>query len=273
MGKFLKKVRAAVSAVGDWFYSFNLVDTIIAVFIGFVLLVGFLPFVIRSTRKGEPKATEAPVAPQGDVTSSFDWSIVLIAIVAGAVTFTIVKYAFPYFHRKIAAMRDRKIEARNNIDAWVSLRRRKDDLVLAWSQYETDIALMIDFPVMSDYTDPVVHKVIAAMQKIRVAETVDTSKTQARGSEYESAVNEFELAFIAAEKHARRFGQNHLSAQEQRKLATARIALDVIMSETSTGFEIEAAHKTLRSSLKGVIDVPHRAMASIEALIRKELVA
>lgn len=259
-----------------WSGGLNLIDVFFMIGIMTVLLGGGVTmFVTMTPHSDAPKKT--PVAPT--VTNppnvTIDLTMPLVIIGAAAAGFVFFKFGMPFISRFLTARREKKNFALTNAKAWEFLYQRKEALVIEWSKYETDIALMIDFPLMTDYTDPVVHKVVAAMQKLRTAEMMlgNTAAVDAHGSNYESAVNDFELAFRAAEKHARRHGQNLLTAQEQRKLSTARVALDIIMGETSTGFEIEAAYKTLRSSLKGIIDVPQTALASIESLVRREIVA
>lgn len=176
-------------------------------------------------------------------------------------------------HREVKANQKelKKLRAEN----WVELHARHDALILAWSKYETDIALMIDYPIMTDYTDPVVHKVIVAMQKIRTAKMKleEDSGVEAHESSLNEAVNEFEISFQAAERYARRYGQERLDPREQRKLSMARSALNIILDGDSPAFEVEAAYKSLRSSLKGIIDVPEKALVEIEALVRRELAA
>lgn len=166
-----------------------------------------------------------------------------------------------------------RTEKENRAKSWEELHARHDALILAWSKYETDVALMIDYPIMTDYTDPVIHKVIAAMQKIRTAKMMheDETKIEAHDSSLNDAVNEFELSFQAAERYARRYGQTKLDPREQRKLSAARSALNIILDGESPAFEVEAAYKSLRSSLKGIIDVPEKAVAELEARVRREI--
>jgi hypothetical protein len=165
----------------------------------------------------------------------------------------------------------KKLRAAN----WLELHARHDKLMLEWSKYETDIGLMIDYPIMTDYTDPVIHKVVVAMQKIRTAKMKleEDSGMDPLDSSLNEAVNEFEASFQAAERYARRYGQSQLDPREQRKLSMARSALNIILDGESPSFEVEAAYKSLRSSLKGIIDVPDKALVEIEALVRREIVA
>lgn len=175
--------------------------------------------------------------------------------------------------REIKAREKREQEVR--AAGWDTLRKHHESLILEWSKYETDVALMIDYPIMTDYTDPVVHNVIAAMQEIRTAQmrAEDETAIDAPDSLLFTAVNKFELAFRAAERYARKQGQTHLDPREQRKLAAARQALNIILDGDSPAFEVEAAYKSLRSNLKGIIDVPDRAIAELETLVRREITA
>jgi hypothetical protein len=133
---------------------------------------------------------------------------------------------------------------------------------------------MIDYPIMTDYTDPVIQRVITAMQKMRRAETlhIDVTEVSADGSLLQSAVDEFEVAFLAAEQYAKRHGQSKMSPSERRKLSAARQALNIILDGESPAYEVDAAYKSLRGSLKGIIDLPQQAIASLEQFTRKALV-
>lgn len=205
--------------------------------------------------------------------SSFDPTMLLFiaggVVVVGAALFIFV----PRIKSALRKRRERKALKATHAATWTELFARRDNLITTWSKYETDVALMIDYPIMTDYTDPVVNKVIVAMQKVRNAAvaTSDTSSVSAEGSTLHQAVDEFEIAFNAAEKYARRFGQTKLDAREQRKLSTARQALNIILDKQAPAYEVEAAYRSLRSSLKGIIDLPQSTIAELESLSRREL--
>jgi hypothetical protein len=211
----------------------------------------------------------APLAPA----MTIDLTMPLTLVIVGALAFVGYKFIFPMIKNRISAFKTRKMTVAQRAADWTNLHTRKDNLMLEWAKYETDVALMIDYPIMTDYTDPVVHKVIVAMQKIRTAEmmTADTASTDAADSALQAAVNEFEIAFHAAERYARRYGQERLDPREQRKLSMARTALNIILDGEAPAYEVEAAYKSLRSSLKGIIDLPQQAVASLESRVRKEL--
>lgn len=214
-----------------------------------------------------------PSTPAFDI--DLDLTIPVSVIVIGGVAFASVKFVLPAIRsrRSTALALREKMIAREA--GWKALRERKASIMLEWSKYETDVALMIDYPLMTNYADPVVSKVITAMQKMRTAEMTptNTSETDASGSPLQTAVEEFEAAFRTAEKYARSRGQDYLSARDQKKLETARVALDIMFDRQAPAHEVQAAYKSLCSSLKGIIDIPQVAVAELESKVRKELVS
>lgn len=258
-------ISAAVSGILHFLFGMDLVSAFIVWFV--ILPVGGI--LLYQTSKWFP---DFSAGTAGFLLSMMNFVIPLI----GGVVVGVVGWRFGRrFIRYIFSTRKENALIRSTHKAgWDALHARRDALIVEWSKYETDISLMIDYPIMTDYTDPEVRKVVTAMQGIRKAEmmSVDQS-TEAHDSALQDAVDEFEVSFRAAERYARRYGQDRLSAKEQQKLATARTALDIILDEESPSFEVEAAYKSLRSSLKGIIDVPQQAIAAIEARVRRELQA
>lgn len=152
--------------------------------------------------------------------------------------------------------------ARARSGSWDAACQRRDTSLVAWSRYETDVALLIDYPVMTDYSDPVIREVLVAMQGIREAE---------RGTDPDSlhlAVDRFEVALRTAENYARRCGQSKLTDRERSKLASARSALNLLLDEAASPSEVEGAYRSLRGSLRGIIDLPAPAAADLEERAR-----
>ncbi|CEA07438.1 hypothetical protein BN1051_00752 [Arthrobacter saudimassiliensis] len=170
--------------------------------------------------------------------------------------------------RALLSRRGRKLDAAARARAWRMLYARRDELMVRWSRYETDVALMIDYPVMTDYSEPVIREVLKSMQAIRAAEAeADEGRDPARSS-LRAAVDRFEVAFLAAERHARRLGQSKLTPQERSRLSAARSALNIILDAAAPPSEVEAAYRSLRSSLRGILDLPPQVMAGLEARAR-----
>ena len=172
--------------------------------------------------------------------------------------------------RRKRRAQSRRDDAAAQAESWRRLYLRRDELLVKWSRYETDVSLMIDYPVMTDYSDPVIRDVIVAMQGIRAAEAeaLDLGRGHAEASKLRRAVDRFEVAFVTAEKYARRCGQSKLSDAERSKLATARQALNIILDGAATPSEVEAAYRSLRGSLRGIIDLPAPAAADLDARAR-----
>lgn len=199
-----------------------------------------------------------------------------LSFIAAFITPSLVIGALVLLGLGVRSQRRRTRTARNRRDdaeSWSRLYQRRDKLLVDWSRYETDVALMIDYPVMTDYSDPVIREVIVAMQGIRAAEAqaLDLGRGPAGNSKLRRAVDRFEVAFVTAEKYARRCGQSKLSDTERSKLATARQALNIILDGAATPSEVDAAYRSLRGSLRGIIDLPDSAVADLEAHTRQSL--
>lgn len=163
----------------------------------------------------------------------------------------------------LKARRTRRTSAAEAASSWESAQLRRDAALVDWSRYETDVSLLIEYPVMTDYTDPVIRDVIVAMQGIREAE---------RGTDpgrLHLAVDRFEVALRTAENYARRCGQSRLTEAERGKLATARAALNLLLDGGASPSEVEGAYRTLRRSLRGIIDLPAPAAADLDARARE----
>ena len=165
--------------------------------------------------------------------------------------------------RALRGRRTARAQTQARTDSWEAACHRRDSSLVSWSRYETDVALLIDYPVMTDYSDPVIREVLVAMQGIREAE---------RGSDparLHLAVDRFEVALRTAENYARRCGQSKLTDQERGKLATARTALNLILDGAASPSEVDGAYRSLRGSLRGIIDLPAPAEAGLEAHARQ----
>ena len=162
----------------------------------------------------------------------------------------------------LQARRGLRVQSQARSASWEAACQRRDASLVSWSRYETDVSLLIEYPVMTDYTDPVIRDVIVAMQDIREAER-DTDPARLH-----LAVDRFEVALRTAENYARRCGQSKLTEAERGKLATARAALNLLLDGGASPTEVEGAYRTLRRSLRGIIDLPAQAAADLDARAR-----
>ncbi|MBF4993466.1 hypothetical protein ITX31_04975 [Arthrobacter gandavensis] len=198
----------------------------------------------------------------GAVPPAYTFALAFIVPPAGIAVLTGLGLATGRSARVFKARQSRRSRAAAAETSWQHAHSRRDAALVAWSRYETDVSLLIEYPVMTDYSDPVVREVIVAMQGIREAErATDPDKLH-------SAVDRFEVALRTAENYARRCGQSRLTDSERRKLATARSALNLLLDGGASPTEVEGAYRSLRRSLKGIIDLPAQAAADLDARAR-----
>lgn len=168
---------------------------------------------------------------------------------------------------------DRKLK-RLHSKSWKQLNARYQSLLYTWKKYESDLALIIDYPIMIDHTDPFVRKVVEALQNVQTTAELpdeDPRTMYAEESKAYAAVHEFEAALAAAEKHARHYGQTKLSERKQEKLANARRELNIVLQGSAPSEQLEAAYKNLRVSLDGTIDVPEQALRNVKYKLEREI--
>ena len=198
----------------------------------------------------------------GTVPPAYTFVLAFAVPPLGIAALTGLGYAGGKSAKLLRARRNRLSSAAAASASWSSAQQRRDAALVAWSRYETDVSLLIEYPVMTDYADPVIREVIVAMQGIREAERA------ADPGALHLAVDRFEVALRTAENYARRCGQSRLTEAERGKLAKARAALNLLLDGGASPSEVEGAFRSLRHSLRGIIDLPAPAAAGLEARAR-----
>lgn len=163
--------------------------------------------------------------------------------------------------RKIPAIAAPKISAVNShLKALQSIEEK-------YEAYTTDIVNLITFPVMTDTTDKYTLELVKALSKARrYADDGDNTMLA-------SVVDELEDAFLMAESNARKIRDTHLNTVNQKKLQTAQQMFALALSDTSD-HEKATSFKAGMSTLRGVIDVPEKAVIALKGRIGlKELTA
>lgn len=155
--------------------------------------------------------------------------------------------------------------------SWDEVFALHDEIFRRWSEYELDLAKLIDYPMMTDMREPHTVAMVKAMRtagRLRPTTAAGHHEEAAR-SEYGQAVREFEEAFLIAEGEAKRIKRGHFTREEQERLQSARQLLNVAGDEGSSPSERQGAYKQLRKAVDGLIAIPDRALAALEA--RSEL--
>lgn len=143
-----------------------------------------------------------------------------------------------------------------------------------WLEYELDVARLLDFPAMTDMRDPLTTafhkaKLRADFHKPTRAEDLLDDRDAAR--QYFDAVEDYVIAFDAAETEAMRRRRSDFSRGEQQRLARAQSLLRVAADAAATPQERERAYGLARTELDGLVVLPGRARASIERGIAGEI--
>lgn len=137
----------------------------------------------------------------------------------------------------------------------------RQELVLAYyneirqkiAKYETDIVKIIQYPLMTDKTNPyTLDMAIACSQAERLLQSSNTE-------EFEKAVSAMEAKFFIAESNAIRVSNSMLSENQVKKTATARKMLNIASNEGSTEHEKKTAFTQAFKELEGILTVPELA--------------
>lgn len=156
-------------------------------------------------------------------------------------------------------------------------RAEHDEVDTRWFGYETDLATILDFPMMIDMREPLTvefHKAKRRADLLR-PEGPDgaaaTGPTAADVEQYRDAVHAYAAAFAVAEQEAQRRRRGDFSPLEQERLARAQRLLAVALDGGATGPERQQAYQRARSELEGLIDLPKPATVALERQVRAAL--
>lgn len=141
-----------------------------------------------------------------------------------------------------------------------------------WFGYETDLATILDFPMMVDMREPLTvdfHKAKRRADLLR-PEGPD-GPPPAEVEQYRDAVHAYAAAFDVAEQEAKRRRRGDFSPLEQERLAKAQRLLAVALDGAATGPERQQAYQRARTELDGLLDLPKPATVALENQVRAAL--
>ncbi|GAB2658428.1 hypothetical protein GCM10027169_22180 [Gordonia jinhuaensis] len=144
-----------------------------------------------------------------------------------------------------------------------------------WFEYETDLATIIERPLMTDMREPLTrafHEARIAADDLR-PDDPDELLDIDRFTEYRDAVRAYSVAFSAAETEARRRKQSAFDPLERQRLERARKLVMIAVDEAATPAERRNAYRRARDELDGLIAVPDVACAALERSVAGELEA
>lgn len=157
-------------------------------------------------------------------------------------------------------------------DARARLTSAHDAVTHRWLEYELDAAKLISYPAMSDGRQPLTAAFLRAKKvadNLRPAEGETLSAERLR--EYRDAVTDYEVAFDVAERDARRVKDAAFTADERKRLDTAKQLLTVATDQAATPNERQLAYKRVREELDGLIWLSDEAVDELERKVALEL--
>ncbi|MCW2515572.1 MAG: hypothetical protein JWR11_4614 [Mycobacterium sp.] len=143
-----------------------------------------------------------------------------------------------------------------------------------WMEYELDADKLLDFPLMTDMRAPLTtafHKAKLRADLLRPAKAEDLVDDRESAAQYLAAVEDYTMAFDAAEAEAIRRRRSDFSPEHQQRIARARSLLSVASDDGATRHEREQAYALASKELDGIVVLPSTTRLGIERGIAGQL--
>jgi prepilin-type N-terminal cleavage/methylation domain-containing protein len=228
-----------------------------------------------SSQSGEQLIASGSVVPDDSSSTTTNtesspidipWGIIGLVLlgIAGLVG---AGFAGTYGYKKQATTRHTVTQ---NKEQWLAVEAQHQDVLSSWADYEMDIIKVIDYPTMTDMTDPKTIALHAAIRRAALAKPTDKNQkrtykmSSAIGTEYADAVQALHTAFLAAESNAKKVSWSGFTAQERRQLSQAKDLLAMAYNTSASPSERQSAYKQAMKRLEGLIVPPQQAILAIE---------
>lgn len=142
-----------------------------------------------------------------------------------------------------------------------------------WLDFELDVAKLIDYPLMTDMREPLTQTFHRAKRVADGLKPDEPEELRPPGAleRYREAVRDFEVAFEAALREAKRRAQTGFTGAERGRLQSAQRLMALAENEASTAAERQSAYRQARRELDGLIALPEATTHDIERRIAGEL--
>lgn len=165
----------------------------------------------------------------------------------------------------------------NQAARWRAIQRtigEHDRTDTRWLEYELDPVTLLDYPLMTDMSEPVTERFHRAKWRadlLRPATAEALLDDRDAAAEYRAAVEDYVSAFAVAEAEATRRKRSYFAEDDQQRVARAQNLLRMATDDGATQQERERAYGLARRELEGLVVLPERARAQIERGISGEL--
>lgn len=213
----------------------------------------------RFTGTGTEKPTDkpSPVPPAEPGGTDTPWTPLLVGL-GGIITLALLAGIAAILR---ARHRRRTLERQRHAE----LEARHDHVRDAYAAFTTDILAVLDRPALNDVSTPETERLILALDAAREARTAPNT------TDYAARVTALEIAWKAADQHARKAGINYLAPAERRAVQQARHLLITALDDAGTTHERHAAYLKAIQLISTIITVPNEAVAAVEAASRLAL--
>lgn len=263
-------------------YGINMVDLMIWLVVAALLMAGALQgisYYQKAARKaqGLPENIEpvevAPTPPPAPKTQiDFPWEVILgVGLIAGMLISGI--WGGILITNKIKAA---NLAIKKNLLGWKEIMDNHTRIRAEWMTYETDLLKMIDYPMLTDMSEPVtieLHKALknAVLHSPKSLKGLD--RVSFVDSDYAKAVSELDTAWHVAESKAKLANWSKFDKEEQKSLQRAKDLLNLAMDSGATASERQISYKAAMKALKGLINAPEKTILTIEDKIRLAVAA
>lgn len=260
---------------------FTLIDIMMALVITSLLMAAALfgiSHYTKAARKAQglsettpPVPTPAP-APAPKASIDFPWEFILgVGLVIGLLT-GLIWGGITVFNK----IKEANARIKKNLEGWKAIMENHQRIRSEWMVYETNLVKMIQYPMLTDMSEPVtveLHKALkkAVLHSPKGLEGLD--RVPFNGSEYAIAVSELDTAWQVAENKAKLTNWSAFDLEEQKKLQKAKDLLAIALDSGATSAERQISYKAAMKTLKGLIHAPEKAILAIEEKIKLAVAA
>ncbi|GAA1012593.1 hypothetical protein GCM10009551_098610 [Nocardiopsis tropica] len=148
--------------------------------------------------------------------------------------------------------------------------KEHDTVDTRWFEYETDLATILDYPMMIDMREPLTVEFHTAKRRADLLRPATPDETSGL-ADYRDAVHAYVAAFDVAEQEAHRRRRGDFDPIEQERLSRAQRLLAVALDGGATGAERQQAYQRARKELDGLLNLPLPATVALERAVRAAL--
>lgn len=228
-----------------------------------------------------PGPTLSPSAPPSQPTGDLTWLFAMLGVVAALILLVllvvIVMHVAARANRRLRVSRRRAAAERATRErltaAWQLIHDLHDELLQNVFHSETNWDSLFFHPALTDPNVPETYRMLLAMRaagvlrdtagELPIALSEDTDLLELP---YPKAVVEFNLAWDAAERNARRLGQKGIPVAERTLIKEIRTLLDLAENSAASQTERSLSYRRALKLIESLesVHVPPRAVAQLE---------